>query len=65
MKKVEADLKTQQFEAVKNQIFAPLSKRLYDLPNQIKTETAFAISPEHLADVETQFNEKPHGLRFF
>jgi hypothetical protein len=65
MKKVEADLKTQQFEAVKTQIFAPLSQRLHDLPQQIKTEMHFTISPEQLAEVETKLTEKPHGLRFF
>ena len=63
MKKVETDLKTRQLEAVKTQIFAPFSKRLHDLPNQLKTETHFAISPSQLADIETQFTEKPHGLR--
>lgn len=65
MKKVEADLKAQQLEAVKTQIFAPLAQRLYVLPQQIKTETHFAISPEQLAAAEANFDEKPHGLRFF
>jgi GTPase SAR1 family protein len=63
MKKVEADLKIQQLAAVKTQIFKPFAQRLHALPNQIKTETHFAISPEQLAAVETKFNEKPHGLR--
>ncbi|MDD5227398.1 MAG: GTPase domain-containing protein [Methylococcales bacterium] len=63
MKKVETDLKTQQFTAVKKQIFAPLAQHLHTLPQHIKTETYFAISPEQLATVETKFNETPHGLR--
>jgi hypothetical protein len=63
MKKIESDLKSSQLEAVKTQIFAPLSKRLHDLPNQLKTENHFAISPSQLADIETKFTEKPHGLR--
>ncbi len=63
MKKVEADLKTQQLAAVKKQIFAPLAHRLTALPKHLKTDTHFAISSEQLAVIETQFNEKPHGLR--
>ncbi|MDD5215211.1 MAG: GTPase domain-containing protein [Methylococcales bacterium] len=63
MKKVESDLKAQQFNAVKNQIFSPLSQRLYALPQEIKTDTHFAISPSQLADIEATFDEKPHGLR--
>jgi hypothetical protein len=63
MKKIESDLKSRQLEAVKTQIFEPLSKRLYDLPNQLKTENHFAISPSQLADIENQFTKKPHGLR--
>ncbi len=63
MKKVETDLKTQQLEAVKVQLFAPLAQRLCHLPQQIKTETHFAISPEQLAAVEAKFDNKPHGLR--
>ncbi len=63
MTKVEADLKTQQFAAVKKQIFAPLARRLNALPQHLKTDTHFSISPEKLAAIETQFNEKPHGLR--
>jgi ABC-type multidrug transport system fused ATPase/permease subunit len=63
MKKIESDLKTRQLEAVKMEIFAPLSQRLYDLPNSIKTEKHFAISPSQLADIETKLTEKRHGLR--
>jgi GTPase SAR1 family protein len=63
MKKIEADLKAQQLAAVKTQVFAPLAQFLHTLPQHIKTETHFAISPEQLATVETQFDEKPHGLR--
>ena len=63
MKKVESDLKMQQLNAVKNQIFLPLSQRLYALPQEIKTDTHFAISPSQLADIEATFDEKPHGLR--
>ena len=64
MKKVETDLKTQQFEAVKTQIFDVFSQRLNALPQQI-TKTTPYISPEQLAAVEATFNEKPHGLRLF
>jgi hypothetical protein len=63
MKKVESDLKTRQLEAVKIQIFVPLAQHLHDLPNQLKTQNYFAISPSQLADIETKFTEKPHGLR--
>lgn len=63
MKAVEANLKTQQLEAVKTQIFMPFAQHLYDLPQQIKTDTHFAISPSQLADIEATFDEKPHGLR--
>lgn len=63
MKKVESDLKLQQFEAVKTQVFAPLSQRLQALTNDIKTDSHFAISPSQLAEIEASFDEKPHGLR--
>ncbi len=63
MKKVETDLKAQQLTAVKEQIFEPLAQRLYALPQHLKTQTHFAISPEQLAEVETKLNEKPNGLR--
>lgn len=63
MKKVESDLKTQQFEAVKTQVFAPLSTRLQTLIDDIKTDSHFAISPLQLAQIEATFDEKPHGLR--
>ena len=63
MEKVESDLKAQQLAAVKEHLFAQLSQRLHALPNLIKTETHFGISPEQLAAIETIFEEKPHGLR--
>lgn len=63
MKTIELDLKTQQLEAVKIQLFDSLKQRLYDLPQQIKTDTHFAISPQQLAEIEATFDEKPHGLR--
>ena len=63
MKKVETDLKAQQLTTVKKQIFEPLAQRLNALPQHLKTQTHFAISPEQLAEVETKLNEKPHGLR--
>lgn len=63
MKKVESELKMQQLDAVNMQIFMPLTQRLYVLPQEIKTDTHFAISPAQLADIEATFDEKPHGLR--
>ncbi len=63
MNKVESDLKAQQLASVKEHLFAQLAQRLHALPNHIKTETHFGISPEQLAAVETKFEEKPHGLR--
>lgn len=63
MKKVESDLKTQQFEAVKMHVFTPLSQRLQALIDDIKTESHFAISPLQLEQIEATFEEKPHGLR--
>ena len=63
MKKVEADLKTQQLKTVKTQVFAPLSLRLQTLIDDLKTDSHFAISPSQLAEIEATFDKKPHGLR--
>ena len=64
MRKVETDLKAQQLAAVRMQIFDPLAQRLRDLPQQINSDTHFAISPKQLLDAEAQLDGgKPHGLR--
>ena len=62
--KVEAQLKQQQFNAVKEALFVQsIANKLRLLPQQLTTLGHFNISPEQLGLVEQQLKEKQHGLR--
>jgi len=62
MHKVEAQLKQQQLNEVKQALFIDnMAKKLLDLPSYLPSITHFNISPEQLRAIEQQ--EKRHGLR--
>jgi len=64
MHKVEAELKQNQFNTVKQALFIEsLRKKLLQLPEQLSTATYFNISPDRLRAAELQLTEKRHGLR--
>lgn len=64
MHKIEAQLKQQQFNAVKQALFIDsISKKLSGLPEQLSTLSHFNISPAQLDRAERQLTEKRHGLR--
>jgi len=64
MHKVEAELKQNQFNAVKQSLFIEsLRKKLLQLPEQLSMTTHFNISPDQLRAAELQLTEKRHGLR--
>ncbi len=64
MHKIEAQLKQQQLNAVKQALFIDgISKILLDLPGQLSTRTYFNISPAQLHEAQQQLTEKRHGLR--
>lgn len=64
MGKVEAQLKQQQLNAVKQALFIDgVGKRLLGLPGQLSALTHFNISPAQLHQAEQQLTEKRHGLR--
>ncbi|TRW93073.1 GTPase domain-containing protein [Candidatus Methylobacter oryzae] len=64
MHKVEAELKQNQFNTVKQALFIDsLRKKLLRLPEQLPMTTYFNISPEQLRTAELQLTEKRHGLR--
>jgi hypothetical protein len=64
MHKVEAELKQNQFNTVKQNLFIDiLRKRLLQLPEQLSLSTHFKISPDQLHAAELQLTEKRHGLR--
>ncbi len=64
MHKVEAQLKQQQLNAVKQALFiGSLSTLLLGLPGQLSTRTYFNISPAQLYTAQQQLTEKRHGLR--
>jgi GTPase SAR1 family protein len=64
MHKVEAELKQNQFNTVKQALFIDiLRKRLLQLPEQLSLSTHFKISPDQLHAAELQLTEKRHGLR--
>ncbi len=64
MHKVEAELKQNQFNAVKQALFIDsLRKKLLRLPEQLSMTTYFNISPDQLRAAELQLTEKRHGLR--
>ncbi|WP_340123840.1 GTPase [Methylobacter svalbardensis] len=64
MHKVEAELKQNQFNAVKQALFIDsLRHKLLQLPEQLSMTTHFNISPDQLRAAELQLTEKRHGLR--
>lgn len=64
MHKVEAELKQNQFNTVKQALFIDsLRKKLLQLPEQLSMTTHFNISPDQLRAAEQQLTEKRHGLR--
>jgi GTPase SAR1 family protein len=64
MHKVEAELKHNQFNTVKQALFVEsLRKKLLQLPEQLSMSTYFNISPDQLRAAELQLTEKRHGLR--
>jgi GTPase SAR1 family protein len=64
MQKVEAELKQNQFNTVKQALFIEnLRKKLVQLPEQLSMATHFNISPDHLHAAELQLTEKRNGLR--
>ncbi|MCX7100728.1 MAG: 50S ribosome-binding GTPase [Methylobacter sp.] len=64
MHKVEAELKQNQFNTVKQILFIEtLRNRLLQLPEQLLIATHFNISPDQLHAAELQLTEKRHGLR--
>ncbi|MDO9423287.1 MAG: GTPase domain-containing protein [Methylobacter sp.] len=64
MHKVEAELKQNQFNAVKQALFIDsLRNKLLQLPEQLSMSTHFNISPDQLRAAELQLTEKRHGLR--
>ncbi len=64
MHKVEAELKQNQLNTVKQALFIQsMRKKLLALPVQLSTITHFNISPDQLQAAESQLTEKRHGLR--
>jgi hypothetical protein len=64
MHKVEAELKQNQLNTVKQALFIDsLRKKLLQLPEQLSLSTHFKISPDQLRAAEQQLTEKRHGLR--
>ncbi|MDP1664826.1 MAG: GTPase [Methylobacter sp.] len=64
MHKVEAELKQNQFNTVKQALFIEsLRLKLVQLPEQLSMTTYFNISPDQLRAAELQLTEKRHGLR--
>jgi GTPase SAR1 family protein len=64
MHKVEAELKQQQFNRVKQALFiGSIGNKLLALPEQLSAATHFNISPDQLTAAEHQLTEKRHGLR--
>lgn len=64
LQKLEAELKRQQHDTVKQQLFTNgLAKQLLALPEQLPTLTHFNISTAQLQAAELQLTDKRHGLR--
>jgi GTPase SAR1 family protein len=64
MHSVEADLKRNQLNQVKQALFvAALRDKLAALPQQLSTVAHFNITPEQLLVAENHLKEKRHGLR--
>lgn len=64
MQRVEAELKHQQMQTVRNRLFAAiLREQLYRLPQHIQLPTRFNITEEQCRQAEQALKEKKHGLR--
>ena len=64
MQRVEAELKQQQLQTVKSQLFqAYLREHLYQIPQRVHSPTRFNISPQQCQQAEQAMQEKKHGLR--
>jgi predicted GTPase len=64
LQRAETELKQQQLNAVKEQLFTlVLQQALTGLPEKMMHNTYFNISTRQLAEAETQLEEKRHGLR--
>ncbi|MGR8953109.1 MAG: GTPase [Gammaproteobacteria bacterium] len=64
MHSVEADLKKNQLNQVKQALFIEvLRDKLLPLPNQLSGVAHFNISPEQVQEAENHLKEKRHGLR--
>jgi GTPase Era involved in 16S rRNA processing len=64
MHSVEADLKKNQLNQVKQALFVEaLRDKLVSLPQQLSGLTHFNITPEQLQEAENHLKEKRHGLR--
>ncbi|MEQ1530693.1 MAG: GTPase domain-containing protein [Methylococcales bacterium] len=64
MHKVELELKQQQLQTVKQQVFMnSFRAKLLKLPEQLSGKTHFNITPEQLQTAAAQLTEKQHGLR--
>ncbi|MGR9013903.1 MAG: GTPase domain-containing protein [Gammaproteobacteria bacterium] len=64
MHKVEAELKQNQFNTVKQALLIEsMRNKLLQLPEQLSMTNHFNISPEQLRTAEHQLTEKRHGLR--
>jgi hypothetical protein len=62
--KAESELKQQQLQRVKQQLFInTLVKSLLALPEQLSNLNYFNIPPAVLLAAEQQLSDKPHGLR--
>ena len=62
--RAEAELKQQQLNTVKRQLFTRvLQQALIGLPEKMQQNTYFNISTRQLAEAEAQLEEKRHGLR--
>lgn len=64
MHKVETELKQQQLKVVEQKLFIGcMAKNLLALPEHLSNINHFNVSRAELEAIETQLNEKPHGLR--
>lgn len=64
--KVEASLKQQQFDTVKQQLFSALMRdKLLQLPEHMRYPAAFNITQAQLDAAELKLKDKRHGLRLF
>ena len=66
LQRAEAELKQQQLNTVKQQLFTlVLQQALTSLPEKMMHNTYFNISTRQLAEAEATLEQKRHGLRLF